>query len=206
MELASFDVENMVAKDELHRHPRKGQLLKRLSRRFQGRIKALSKSSGRSRDIIRPFDCLSCEPTNRSRAMNAQRPAIPEYASGLADFDALHRPTNAHALGGTRPGSHAKPPAQRMLVAVAALGLAGITVAATALVSAPVDRADAVISHDSNTFGDQIKHNFEALLRSRVWWESYGQRYLHSRRSPSPAQEESADRLAHSFDFVDIRS
>jgi hypothetical protein len=76
-----------------------------------------------------------------------------------------------------------------MLVAVAALGLAASVVVAATLASAPANRANADISHGGSTFGDQIKHNAEALQRSRAWWENHGQRRVDPRRSPTEWHE-----------------
>ena len=115
--------------------------------------------------------------------MNMQPPAIPEYASGLADIGSFHRSANAHAFGGTGFGSHVKARAQ--WITTAAVVITAIIVVAATLVSAPVDRADTAISHDGSTFDDRIRHNIEAFRHSRAWWESYGQR----RRPESSARE-----------------
>lgn len=105
--------------------------------------------------------------------MNMHPTAVPEYASGLADFDSLRRPVDAPAFGGARFGAHAKPPAQ--WITIAAAGLTAIIVVIATLVSAPVDRADTAISNNASTFDDRIRHNVEALRHSRAWWEGYGQ-------------------------------
>jgi hypothetical protein len=121
--------------------------------------------------------------------MDVQRPAIPDYVDALVNLDALRRRGAAHAFGAMRSASNTRPPARRILILVTGLGLAASVVVATALASAPASRADVGIPHDGNAFADQIKRNAEALRRSRVWWESYGQRHLNLRRSPSERAE-----------------
>jgi hypothetical protein len=115
--------------------------------------------------------------------MHAQPHPISQYVDRRFDFETIRAQAAARGRNGGRHAVNLKPPIDVTLIAAMALGLAACVVVAAALASTPANRAVSLTSHDGSSFSEQIKRNAEALKRSRTWWEGYGQRHLHPRRS-----------------------
>jgi hypothetical protein len=163
----------MIAKDELHRGPRKGQSFKQFSRTFQGQFKLLSKSRGRGCSI---FAFVRTNSSAGNSAMNAQRPT-PHYVEGLSDLARHQATVAARCSQGGRPDLNFKPSIGITIGAGAVLGLGLCAVIATALGSASPDRVGTITAGQSRAIGANIERNAAALMRARVWWEGYGQRH-----------------------------
>jgi hypothetical protein len=77
-----------------------------------------------------------------------------------------------------------QPRRSRALIAVCAL--AASVIVASALASAPANRAKTVVSNEGLSFSAQIERNVAVLKRSRTWWEHYGQH--HAKLRPVEAE------------------
>jgi hypothetical protein len=175
MELPPFDVQDKIAKDELHR--RSGGDSR--SSDFQGHFKG---NSSRCQSLWGAVEA-SLPSSNGHRTwhegnkiMNAQRP-IPHYIHGLSDLARLRAMVTVCRSHDSRPDGHLKWPIGVAIGAGAILGLALCALIAATLGSAPTHRADLATSLQNRLVGPDIERNVAALRRSRAWWEGYGQRH-----------------------------
>jgi len=120
--------------------------------------------------------------------MNPKQHQIPQYIDGFVDFEAMRAQAAAYGIRRERMPSDAMFRFGPKLAAAIVAGFVICALVPVALSSFSDKQADAHGPNENYTVSENIKHNAEALLRSRAWWEGYGRRHLLARHLRGAAE------------------